>query len=194
MEDDKQIWNEFKRENDIALSCIYHRNIDFLYGYGRKFSKDDSLILDTIQDLFYDLIRNRKNLGTTDNIRLYLIKSFRRRLIREIQRSRKQNIFQFEGEHVDCEFFSIEDDWVNAETQDRRSKYIHQALLALNVKQREILYYKFYCGFDYDQICEIMFISYDSARQLVSRAIQSLKKSLTSAELFFLFLVKKIRL
>ena len=189
MVEDKYIWEDFKNEKEYALSYIYHQNIDFLFFYGKKFTDDDNFILDTIQDLFYNLIRTRKNLGKTDNIRFYLITSFKRRLFKEIQNRNKQLLigedYRFETDFM----FSEEEDIYKVEDDTKRLNLINKGMSELNAKQREILYYKFTCDFDYDQICEIMSISYDSARQLVSRAINSIRKYLSNNDvcLFFVF-------
>ena len=176
---DIKIWEEFKNEKDQALSHIYHHNIDFLFFYGKKFTTDEELILDVIQDLFYYLIRKRKTLGGTENIRMYLLKSFRRRLFYELKkkdiRRELKNDYQLEPEIV----FSIEENIIAEEEQSKKNEEMRRGMQKLNARQREILYYKFTCGFDYNQICEIMSISYESARQMVSRSISSLKKYLT---------------
>ncbi len=194
MLEDKYIWEEFKNEEDDALSYIYHQNIDFLFYYGKRFTGDDDFILDTIQDLFYDLIRTRKNLGKTDNIKLYLIKSFRRRLLQEIIKNKKQselnNNYKLEPDIV----FSIEEELIRDEDLSKKLKLVRQGINELNTKQREILYYKFTCGFDYNQICEIMSIKYDSARQLVSRAINSLKKYLSGNNIVFMFIFRELKI
>ncbi len=65
MEPDKKIWDDFRKGDNYALSHIYFQHVQLLYRYGKKFSPDDELIKDIIQDLFFDLIRTRKNLGDT---------------------------------------------------------------------------------------------------------------------------------
>lgn len=192
MPEDRNIWEEFKNGEDSALSCIYHRNIDFLFGYGKKFSDDEDFILDTVQDLFYDLIRNRKNLGETDNIRLYLLKSLRRRLVQEIEKKQKLTKLNNDYQTEPAIVFSIEEKWIRDEEKLKQMELISQGMKELNSKQREALYYKYTCGFDYGQICEIMSVSYDSARQLVSRAVSSLKKYLSENNLILTFIFKKI--
>lgn len=175
---DNIIWKEFKNGKDDALSFIYHQNIDFLFFYGKKFTTDEALILDVIQDLFFYLIQKRNTLGDTENIRMYLLKSFRRSLFIELRKKEKLQKFDdtgFEPEIV----FSVEENLIIAEEQSEKSMELKRGMQMLNQQQREILYYKFTCNFDYNQICEIMSISYDSARQIVSRSIQSLKKYLT---------------
>ncbi len=179
MKEDQYIWGEFKNGEEYALSHIYHQNIDFLFFYGKKITRNEELILDIIHDLFYELIRSRKNLGRTDNIRLYLLTSFRRKLIREIQQKKKHEDNYKEIEIQPNIVFSVEEDLISTEEKSHRLELVRKGMKELNLKQREVLYYKFTLGFDYQQICEIMSITNDTARQLVSRAIQSLKKFLS---------------
>lgn len=179
MKEDKYLWAEFRNNEESALSYIYNHNVDFLFYYGKKFSSDENFILDVIQDLFYDLIKYRKNISETDNIRLYLIKSFRRNLLRGIENKKKSvslhSTYSLEPEII----FSIEDEWIAVEEQTIRTKQLKKGLLELSVKQREVFYYKFSLGYEYIQICEIMNITSDSARQLVSRGVKSLKQYLS---------------
>ncbi len=192
MKEDKYIWADFKNDAENALSYIYNQHIDFLFFYGKKFTTDEDFILDIIQDMFYDLIKYRKTLGETDNIRLYLMKSFRRKLFHGIESKRKlahlDNVYNHDPDIV----FSIEEVMIHEEEQSRRNKYIREGLLALNSKQREVIYYKFTLGYDYDQICEIMAVTYDTARQLVSRGINSLKQFMSENDFILMFIYRRI--
>lgn len=190
MKEDKYIWEEFKNGEEYALSYIYHQNIDFLFFFGKKITKDEELILDIIQDLFYELIRSKQNLGETDNIRLYLLKSFRRKLIKVLQQKQKQEERKYEIQPNII--FSAEEDWISTEENSRKRELIIQGIKELNLKQREVLYYKFTCGFDYKQISEIMAVTNESARQLSSRAIQTLKKYLLENGLILLTIIRRI--
>jgi len=192
MKGDKYIWNDFRNGAEHALPNIYNQNIDFLFFYGKKFTIEEDFILDTIQNLFYDLIKYRKTLGETDNIRLYLLKSFRRKLLRGIESKKKLARLDFEYTLEPGIVFSVEEGMIADEDQSRRLKFIQQGLHELNAKQREVIYYKFTLGYDYDQISEIMSISYDSARQLVSRGINSLKRFMAENNFFLLFIYRRL--
>ncbi|MCL4482377.1 MAG: hypothetical protein M1445_07155 [Bacteroidetes bacterium] len=61
--------------------------------------------------------------------------------------------------------YSIEDDWIQKEQLTKKDEMIRKGLAELSPKQREILYYRFTCDFEYDQICEIMSMKYDSDRE-----------------------------
>jgi len=179
MNSEKRIWTDFKKGKSYALSHIYHQHIQLLFRYGRKFSKDEELIKDTIQDLFFDLLRTRKNLGDTDNIKFYLIVSFRRKLVQNLKKrvlyvdSEVENIAGIENMN------SYEYELTNKEELTNREKRVQKGLKKLSPKQREILFYRFTCDFSYEQICEIMSLKYDSARKLNFRALKLLKQYVT---------------
>jgi RNA polymerase sigma-70 factor (ECF subfamily) len=75
---DNILWDMFRKGDNEALTVIYSENVKKLYLYGLKLTSNRSIIEDSIHDLFSDLTRNKKNLGDTDNIHYYLIKSFKR--------------------------------------------------------------------------------------------------------------------
>lgn len=187
MKPDKKIWDDFRKGENYALSHIYFQHVQMLYRYGKKFSQDDELIKDTIQDLFFDLIRTRKNLGETDNICFYLMASFRRKLAKS---GNKKIQLEYSGDQeLTAEIvYSAEHELIDKEELSEREKAVKKALAELSPRQREILYYKFTCNFDYDQICEIMKLQYDSARKQVSRALKVMKEMLSGSDLFIFFL------
>ena len=43
MKDDQYIWEEFKNGKEYALAHIYNQNIDFLFCFGKRISKDEDL-------------------------------------------------------------------------------------------------------------------------------------------------------
>jgi len=187
---DYRLWEEFKKGEKQALSHIYFSHVERLFRYGKKFSSDNDLIKDTIQDLFFDLIRNKSNLGCTDHIYFYLVKSFRRRLFKNMESIRKRENRLGNGEFPEANItYSIEYELINKEELTTKEKLIQKGLSELSPKQREILYYRYTCDFEYEQICELMSIKYDSARKMVFRALQSLKLHLKESN-FLLFMLQ----
>ncbi len=186
MRDNLKIWEDFQKGKDAALSKIYHDHVDFLYNYGKKFAKDENVVLDAIHDVFFELIKKRTRLGVTSNIRLYLLTALRRKLLRLLEQNRKRGIVDTELNETMPEItFSIEEQIIEKEETQQKAELLKKAIKELNNQQKEILYYKYTCGFDYSEICEIMSVSYVTARQLVSRTIKQLKTSLPSGVLAF---------
>ncbi len=189
MTSDKKIWNDFRNGEKDALSTIYHHHVQLLYRYGKKFTRDEDLIKDNIQELFFDLIRSSKNLGETDNISYYLMASFRRKLSRNIN---KRGSISYNPDDSDLKpeiVYSYEHELIGKEEISQREKVIQNALAELSPKQREILFYRYTCGYEYEQICEIMSLQYDSARKQVSRALKSLRSILAGSQQFLLFIM-----
>lgn len=186
---DTQLWNDFKKGEKDALSQIYHLHVEALYRYGRKFTADSNLIKDTIQDLFFDLIRTRENLGTTDRIYFYLIKAFRRKLFRSLTQDPKNRQRKSREEDIEATIvYSVEEVWIENEQLSKKDELIRKGLAELSPKQREILYYRFTCDFEYEQICEIMSMKYDSARKMVFRALKSLRENLADTNIVLFYI------
>ena len=176
--EDKEIWANFKNGDNDSLSLIYAENSRRLYLYGLKLTTNHSIIEDSIQDLFSDLVKNRKKLGDTDNIQFYLIKSFKRRLQRELQKEKRYNLKDNEEEYVFEITYSIEHDIILEEESSLKVKSLKKALNSLTPRQKEVVYLKFTEGLNYEDISEMMDMSIESCRNLIYKAIKSLKDSL----------------
>ena len=188
---DTKLWEDFKKGEKYALSHIYYLYADSLYRYGKKFSSDNEQVKDAIQDLFFDLIRTRSTLGSTDHIYFYLIKALRRRLFQN--HNGIKNLIKTDSETEMQEatiVYSFEDEWIQKDDLTKKEMIVQKALAELSTKQREIIYYRFTCDFEYEQICEIMSIKYDSARKMVFRALTTLRESLADTNFIFFLRIK----
>lgn len=173
---DLELWQQLKDGQKDALQRIYENNITDLLRYGKKFSIDANLIEDCIHDLFIELWKNRKGLGQTDTIKKYLFVSLRRKIIRQLEKS-KQHLsneepqeYQFEAE------LSIDYQLIQIEESTEQGKKLKAALEQLSERQKEVIYLKFFAEMDYQDISEVMDINYQSIRNLVFNALKALKK------------------
>jgi RNA polymerase sigma factor (sigma-70 family) len=175
-ESDAEIWHRFKQGDEEAFSAIYSGYSKKLYWYGLKFSHNHSLIEDSLQDLFFELIKNRKNIGETDHIFRYLLTSFRRKLFRRLKmESRYEYGNNSDGYPFDV-MYSIEHDMVLEETTNERNRIFVRALQQLTPRQKEAIYLKFTSGLEYEEISEVMEMSLEACRNLIWRAIKTLRE------------------
>lgn len=177
-DNDVSTWQMFKQGNDEAFSAIYADCSRKLYYYGLKITHNTSIIEDTLQDLFYELIRNRRTLGETDNILRYLLTSFRRKLFRKLK---SENRYDLKDENFEFPFevgYSIEHEMVLDESKNKRNQMFTHALQQLSPRQKEAVYLKFTSGLAYEEICEIMEMSLEACRNLIYRAVKALKESI----------------
>jgi RNA polymerase sigma factor (sigma-70 family) len=192
MPGDLTIWNDFRTGKDYALSYIYCHQVERLYKYGRKFTRDEALIKDTIQELFYHLIRSRSSLGETDNISFYLMAAFKHRIIRSIKTEKHfETKMEPDNSYELSIAYSCEDELIGKEIESQKTDAVRRILGTISPKQREILYYRYSCNYSYDEICVLMSIRYDSARKMIFRALSALRMQLDSKELILLYLFKK---
>jgi RNA polymerase sigma factor (sigma-70 family) len=173
---DAEIWISFKKGEEWAISFIYSEHAEKLYRYGLKFTSEIAVIEDALQDLFAELIKNRKNIGHTDNILFYLLKSFKRKLLRKIQSGKR---FVSDEELQEYQFevtWSVEHELILEEVSDEKSRMLLKALNELTPRQKEAIYLRFTKELDYQEVAGLMDISVEACRNLISKAISTLKK------------------
>ncbi len=190
---DMKRWDRFRDGDDLALSAIYSDNVVSLYQYGLKFTVNRDLIEDTIHDLFLDLIRNRETIGDTDNIQFYLFKSFRRKLFRRLKKELRYTDNLLSDMMFDISY-SVEQEIISGEQRDNTSRSVLNAIEKLSPRQKEAIYLRFNKELDYNEISGILGMGIEASRNLVYRAIKSLKESILKAggSSVLLFILKKI--
>lgn len=177
--DEKVVWQDFLAGDQAAISYIYRNYARNLYNYGRQYTKHE-IVMDCIQDLFYDLIRLRKNLKSVNSLKAYLYASLRRKIFRQTQKLKNEIEQSLSEEQNSFKIAQLADDSQLHEQLDRDNKKILEAACnKLPPRQREIILLYFFEEMSYQDISQVMnFGDVTSARTLVHRAITSLRKKL----------------
>jgi RNA polymerase sigma factor (sigma-70 family) len=181
------VWDEFKKGDMEAFRKIYNGFLPNLYSYGSKLTADNSIVEDSIQEMFLEMYTHRKNLSQTDNLEYYLLKVLRRTIFHRIKKeARFQSIEDGKSGTFSIDF-EIEKNMPD-DIQEDKIKLIKDSLVKLDQQNREILYLKFYTGLSYLQIGEMLGIKPDSAKKQVYRIVYKLREDLGSQllELFIL--------
>jgi RNA polymerase sigma factor (sigma-70 family) len=175
---ERAVWSEFKSSNRKALDYIFEKYVRLLYVYGGKISKDEGLVEDCIQDLFVELWNKRKILGDTDNIKFYLFKSLRRKIVRRLEADQRMLGEQLKENNIDKDVeFPIEFNIIEEQIRNERQIMMKKALASLSERQREAIYLKFYEKLAYQQIAGVMDIDLKSTYNIIGKAIDSLRKA-----------------
>lgn len=173
--EDNHLWDRLRQGNKSALKSIYDQESAYLFNYGKKISRDASLVEDCIHDLFVEIWNKHNSLGATDSIRKYLAASLRRKIIYETKKLQKsQSTESFDDVHFEAEL-SIDQILINKEVSEEQALRLKNAFDQLSARQKEIIYLRFYKGLEYDQIAEVVGIQYQSLRNTISSAIKSLR-------------------
>jgi RNA polymerase sigma factor (sigma-70 family) len=176
--DDFSVWESFKGGNEEALTIIFRQHYSFLYHYGMKLTYNSDVTKDCIQDLFFTIWKNRENLKTTSSIKFYLLKSLRRKITREIK-NQKKNLDHSLSEDYEFEFeFSAENLLIKEESLKDQQDYLIQLLNGLPKRQKEAIYLKFYQGLSYQEIGEVMNLNYQTLRNHMHIALNTLRSKI----------------
>jgi RNA polymerase sigma factor (sigma-70 family) len=175
--DPVELWTQLRAGNADAygrLIKIYYRE---LHSYGTRFTKDEELVKDCIQDLFLTIWKNRQTIGDTAFVKYYLIKSLRRLIARAMD---KNKWFSLSHEpEFDAGFgtaLSAENIMIRDEMLLEQSNKMRFILSKLSKRQQEVIYLRFYLDADIADIADIMSISRQSVYNLLHDALKKLKE------------------
>lgn len=172
------MWTELKSGNKNALEQIYREHAEVMLRYGIKICGDSTIVEDCIQNLFITIWERRESLGDTDSIRNYLLASLRRAIYKYgDKKSIAVDPVELRKEDGEKEA-TFEDLMIKKEMDAEQKEKFKVALAEISARQREVIYLRYYQDKDYDEICEIMGITYQGARNMLFKALKSLKKHL----------------
>jgi len=177
------MWKQFLSGDNAAYSWLYNEFVQLLFRYGSRFTSDSELIMDCIQDLFTALYKNRKRLGPPPaNIKVYLFVSLKNNLIRALTKQSKyqpveQEMYSFLLEST------VEEQYIDSESERNRQVLIEKILQALPPRQKEIIYYRYIQELDFDEICTLMQLNYQSAQNLIQRTIKKIRELFSPDEM-----------
>ena len=140
-------------------------------------SGDINLVEDAIQDTFVNLWRKKENLSDTDNIRAYLIVSVRHKILKLLKNKAKYEP-NVDDKSFSIEDSSIEDRMLEEEFRLEMTANLKKSFEVLSGRQRQAIYLRYQESMDYDDICNIMSINYQSVRNLISGGIKKLAADL----------------
>jgi len=182
-----QAWFMFKDGDNKMFTAIYSAYSRKLYRYGLKFTQNTTLIEDSIQDLFFELLKNRKTIGTNDNILRYLLKSFKNKLFRLLKQEKRYDLKNESEEYSFEILYSFEHEVILQENSDRKMMVFQKVLHELTPRQKEAIYLRFTNGLKYEEVSEIMDMSLESCRNLIYRAVKSLREAIQAEKSRFSF-------
>lgn len=180
--DEAILWENFKKGNELAFSILYRRYVQRLFNYGMHTCKDKELVLDSLQELFTKLWERRETVSSVGSVNFYLFKSFRRLLIAKIVATKKFSVpFPVNGAAY-FEFTpSIEQSLIEDESRAQQSDRLKNSIKSLSKRQREAVFLKFFNDLSYHEVASIMELRVDSVYNLISKAIDVLRRKLKRA-------------
>lgn len=178
--DDSVLWSRLRAGDEKAFSLLFEKYYEHLVRYGNSFSNHSEKVQDCIQDVFADLWLYKQSLSENANVKAYLLSSVRNRIARLQQRDR---IFSKSTSTDSIEFlfdFSIEHQLIIDESTADKVQQLNKLINLLSSRQKEALYLRYHQGLSVEQIADLLDVNYQSANNLLHRALLNLRKEWNS--------------
>lgn len=175
------------------IASTYNEYLDSLYSYALHLGFDEQTAMDAIHDIFYKLCTHHSSLNEINNLKSYLFRSLRNRLIdiKRINRGDTTPLTMQEGVKEVLPFqlhVTIEDELIMKEDAEEIRQKVEKVLNQLTDRQREIVYLRYIREHSYEEIAGIMQISLAACRNLISKSITKLKDSSLPVTLLLLMI------
>lgn len=149
-----------------------------MYRYGITLvAASESFVFDCIHDVFTELWAKKERLSVPDNVRYYLLKSLKVRIIHLLQRQQRpyQVLPQADFDDLWADP-SVEDLFAEQEATLNRQALVQKLISQLPPRQQEAIRLRFVEEFDYAEIADVLSINRQSAQNLVFRGIEKLRQ------------------
>jgi RNA polymerase sigma factor (sigma-70 family) len=169
------MWRRFLSGDNAAYCWLYNEYVQILFRYGSRFTPDCEQVKDCIQDLFTTLYKNRKCLGPPpSNVKVYLFVSLKNNLLRALT---KQSRFEQVEQGMSSFILepTVEEQFIDNESDLNRQHLIQKILSVLTPRQKEIVYYRYIQELEFEEICMLMQLNYQSAQNLLQRSIKKIR-------------------
>jgi len=188
---DDELWVELKAGNEKAFSILFKKYYNCLVQYANTLSPFSEKNQDCVQDVFTDVWIYRNSLSETVVVKAYLLSSVRKRIVRLQQRDKVFNRSKSVDDSVFLLDFSIEQQLISDELTADRVMKLNKVLNKLPSRQKEALYLRYHDSLNVDEIAVILNVNYQSASNLLHRALVHIRKEWNGALLLLAMLLLK---
>lgn len=173
--EEQKLWLAFLSGDEESYTQLYKLYIRHMYRYGTSLvTTSDAFVLDCIHDVFTELWAKRNRLSVPDNVKYYLLKALKTRIMHLLER--KERSFKPLSD-VDFEVFEPNDLEILEELDSANSRQERLKILIAQLpnRQQEALKLRFIENLNYTEIGNVLEVNTQSAKNLVFRAIEKLR-------------------
>lgn len=170
---DVRLWQNLLNGDREALSQIYQQNAKFLTTYGFKLTANKEIINDAIQDVFINIWQKRAQLPEVQNIKAYLLKSLRNRILRILANRNLSGNGEQPHEAIQDAY---ENHIIQEELNEENLRKLHISIQKLPTRQKEVINLRYYQNLTTEEIAEVLNINYQSVSNLLYKGIKGLKQ------------------
>lgn len=162
--------------NKTEFKAVFNQYYNPLCNFLMKYTNDDILIEDIVQDVFLGLWKNRKDHTISSDIKSYLFQAVKHKAF-EHSRSRKSYEKHLNAFNESSQLSADEDELAN---RLLKLEKIYQSLRHLPPKCREVFELHKYNGLTYAEIAQTLGISEKTVEGHMLKAIKKLRELLAN--------------
>ncbi|GAB2796198.1 hypothetical protein GCM10027275_46860 [Rhabdobacter roseus] len=185
---DQTLWHRLRQGDEGAFTELAEHHYRKLLNYGRKFSANQPLLEDALQELLVNLWLRREHLGDPPSVRLYLLKAYRHQLFKAIKQDPFRSSDDLSASDEPLEF-SIEDTFIRNEKNQDLQERLYHLINELPERQKEMIYLRFYQGLSVEEIAQLLDLKPQSVSNALQRALANLRDKWPHSLLALLFLL-----
>lgn len=165
------------RDDYEAFSHLYNLYINDLLSYGISLGFPDETCRDAAHDVFFKVFTEKKRLSAVQKPTAYLFRSFRNHLLNIQKREHRFTPDDTFDTHPFTTEITILDNLIDKEEAQRLKSLVTALLNELTPRQREAIYLRYMQEMEYEDIALLLNMNANSARRLVSRALENLRNN-----------------
>ena len=186
-EQEQTLWKHMISGNKKSFEDLYKQYFQALINYGFRITKNENLIEDAVQELFISIWNNRTNLSEVNEVKFYLFRSLKNRILRQLEK----DVFD-KSEDIDVYLdflnsISEEQKKIDSEQFDANLETLQRAIAHLPIRQQEVINLKYYHDFTLDEIAKLMDVNKQSVSNLLFRSYAILRKLLKNFTILIFF-------
>ena len=165
-----------QRNDSDALAALMWLYYDDLHNYGARFTTDEALVKDCIQEIFISLWQRRETADTILSPKFYLLRATKNKILKSLH---KNNHTVFPNKEYDFSYeMSIEQIIIEKQVNEEKVQKLRKTIELLTKKQKEIIYLKYYHHLDHAQIAELMNVTRQTVYNLLHETLHKLRSLL----------------
>ena len=175
MQVDKELWIRISQDDQEAYASVYRFYFRRFYNYGRKFTDDEPLLEDAVQEVLLTIWDKRAALSSIEFAGTYFYTTFRYILFHTLKQ-KKQGLTG--GMTIAEPEFSIDHFIMARETGQEMKEKLERSLATLTARQREAIFLRFYEGLSYEEVASVLQITTKATYKIMARALAELREHL----------------
>ncbi len=161
--------------DESVLGYVYSQYVKRLFRFGLQYSTDEDLIMDSIHDVFVNLIHSKKTLAKIKSVKAYLFASLYRRIVYYLNRRKYLDIKVSESRQFPVAFNPESNMFLDEENKEKLQR-VRQAISQLSKKQRQAVLHYYSDGFNHQEIAQIMGMrNTNSVAKLIARGLSAVR-------------------